>query len=343
MDYSTSLQKTGYRASIPLQPQSLEVSRQAVDAALEGIDLARFRHGTIGLVGIGASLQAALTAASGMRERGLRAFGLCATDLFDPAVMAADAYVAISASGRSRETVHAMELRKDEATIGLSKIPDSPLSAVVGDTIAMATGIDGGPNTTSYTGSLQALGMLADRIAGVSRVDWSALPDLAAALIEQVARPIRQAGQALAGRRAFDFVGAGAAQGNAGEAALLLREAARIPAWAFDTLNYLHGPMESQDHDTALVVFGDGRELKLAQDVAALGCPTVLITGSDAVGDAKCLSVVRVPKLSDGIADAILQILPAQLLVAELSDMAGLTNTAFRYRQTDTKFPSLGG
>jgi glucosamine--fructose-6-phosphate aminotransferase (isomerizing) len=46
---------------------------------------------------------------------------------------------------------------------------------------------------------------------------------------------------------------------------------------------------------------------------------------------------MRVPAESNRIARGILDILPAQLLAAELSDAAGLTDAKFRYPQTDTK------
>jgi glucosamine--fructose-6-phosphate aminotransferase (isomerizing) len=141
----------------------------------------------------------------------------------------------------------------------------------------------------------------------------------------------------LAGRTAIDFVGAGSAFGTAGEAALLVREAARVPTAAHDTLHFLHGPMEPLDGDTGLVVFGGGREVKLARDVAGFGCPTVLVTDREDVAEEPRLTVIRVPARGRGLAAAILQVLPVQLLVASLADAAGLTDRGFRYRQTDTK------
>jgi glucosamine--fructose-6-phosphate aminotransferase (isomerizing) len=48
---------------------------------------------------------------------------------------------------------------------------------------------------------------------------------------------------------------------------------------------------------------------------------------------------VKVPKADNLIAQGILDILTAQLFAAELSDAAGLTDTKFRYRMSDTKVP----
>jgi glutamine---fructose-6-phosphate transaminase (isomerizing) len=47
--------------------------------------------------------------------------------------------------------------------------------------------------------------------------------------------------------------------------------------------------------------------------------------------------VIRVPAETNRIARGILDILPAQLLAAQLSDATGLTDAKFRYPQTDTK------
>jgi glucosamine--fructose-6-phosphate aminotransferase (isomerizing) len=47
--------------------------------------------------------------------------------------------------------------------------------------------------------------------------------------------------------------------------------------------------------------------------------------------------VISVPAHENAAAQGILDILTAQLLAAELSDAAGLTDTKFRYPQRDTK------
>ena len=152
-----------------------------------------------------------------------------------------------------------------------------------------------------------------------------------------VAGPARQAAELLADRVAIDLVGAGAAFATAGEAAILIREAVRVPAAGWDTLNYLHGPMEAMDGRTGLVVFGDGREVRIATDVAGFGCPCVLITSRDDVATTDRLLAIKVPALGNPIADAIVQIIASQVVVAEMQDAAGLTDTRFRYPQSGTK------
>jgi glucosamine--fructose-6-phosphate aminotransferase (isomerizing) len=95
--------------------------------------------------------------------------------------------------------------------------------------------------------------------------------------------------------------------------------------------------LEPNDRDTGVILFGDGREVKLAQDLAAFGIPSVLVTGKTDIADTENLVVIQVPSFAVGIGDAILQAIPAQLLIATLSEELGLPVCEFRYRQTDTK------
>lgn len=326
-----------YRQAIALQPAALKTSLSSIKKALETLDVKPISDGPVALVGIGASLYAAQVASAQMRSQGLRAFPLPGGDLYDASIDAANAYVAFSASGRSEEPARAMELRPNAETYGIAKADGTPISRVVKHMIATESGADSGPNTTSYIGSLLAAALLADKAGTPSNAKWEELPELAASVLATTASQAEKAGRMLAGKKSIDCVGAGCAYGTAGYAALLIREAARVAAQDWDTLNYLHGPMEPNDRDSGVLLFGDAREVKLAQDLAEFGIPTVLVTSKVDVIDAKNLVVIVVPDFSSPIGNAILQALPAQLLTATLSEELGLPVCNFRYRQTDTK------
>jgi glucosamine--fructose-6-phosphate aminotransferase (isomerizing) len=338
MTANTATQRIGYRDAVARQPESLEDVRRSVTAALDSLDLSGFRGGAIGFAGIGASYQAAIAATSFLRTRGVRACAYCSTDLYDALDAAADAFVALSASGQSREIAEVMQLRPKLPRIALCRGSDNPLAQVTGAAIAYNSGADNGASSTGYTGMLLAIGLLADRIlGGPPSADWARLPGAVAETLASTAGLARQAADRLAGRASIDLVGAGAGYATAGEAAMLIREAVRVPAAGWDTLNYLHGPMESQDARTGLMAFGTGREVQIARDVAAFGCPAVLITSRTDLPAAENLTVVSVPASGNAIADAVIEIVAAQQIVAEMQDAAGLTNITFRYRQTDTK------
>ncbi|MBZ9811774.1 MULTISPECIES: SIS domain-containing protein [unclassified Mesorhizobium] len=330
------MKRIGYRQAVARQTESLEIGRRSVAAALEGLDLQAFAGKTIGLAGIGASYQAALAGALYLRASGIRAFAYTPTDLYGCTDVAADAFIALSASGQSREIFDVMHEASASPRLAVCRGSDNPLADLIGAVLATDSGDDNGASSTGYTGTLLGLGMLIDRLAGNS-FDWSRLPGAVTTLLSGAEHVAGQAARLLQGRTSIDIVGANVGFANAGEAAMLIREAVRVPASGWDTLNYLHGPMESQDAATGLIAIGDGREVKIAQDVAGFGCSSVLITRRMDVVSTGRLVVISIPALGNNIADAILEIIAIQLVVGDMQDAAGLTDIVFRYRQTDTK------
>jgi glucosamine--fructose-6-phosphate aminotransferase (isomerizing) len=123
---------------------------------------------------------------------------------------------------------------------------------------------------------------------------------------------------------------------TAGAVALLLREAANLPAAGYDTREYLHGPLEAAGPDRAVLLFGSGREVRLAAELAGYGARVVLVTDGDA--SAPGLHVVRRPAAA-GLAGCVLDILPVQLATAVLAERTGRV-IRLRRMPADTK---LGG
>jgi fructoselysine-6-P-deglycase FrlB-like protein len=143
--------------------------------------------------------------------------------------------------------------------------------------------------------------------------------------------------EVVADARIVDVVAAGVSSATAGEGALLLRESARLHTAAHETRNYLHGPMEPLNPETACVVVGSGREVRLARDTAALGCPTLLLTTDEDVSSDDALTVLRLPRAGSALASAVLEMLPLQLLALAVAGRRGLAVEGFRYQQDDTK------
>ncbi|AMX97788.1 MULTISPECIES: SIS domain-containing protein [Mesorhizobium] len=330
------MKRIGYRPAVARQTESLEIGRRSVASSLDDLDLGAFAGKTIGLAGIGASYQAALAGALYLRASGIKAFAYTPTDLYGRTDAAADAFIALSASGQSREIYDVMREASGAPRLAVCRGSGNPLADLTGAVLATDSGADNGASSTGYTGTLLALGMLIDRLAG-NRFDWTTLSPAAATVLSGAQSAAGQAARLLQGRTSIDIVAAGVGFANAGEAAMLIREAVRVPASGWDTLNYLHGPMESQDAATGLIAIGDGREVKIAQDLAALGCSSVLVTRRSDVAPADRLVVISIPALGNAIADAILEIIAIQLIVGDMQDAAGLTDIVFRYRQTDTK------
>lgn len=326
-----------YRSTIARQPEALADSHAAARDQLAGMDLSILDRPVIGVTGIGASFAAAVVVAAGLQAGGRRAFAIRSVDMAEGRDLC-DSLVGLSHRGRSVETVAALAALPAATRLAITNDPDSPLARAADLHVTLRNGSDATPSSTGYTATLLAAGMAIEAMAG--RADgFAALPALAAEVLAAAGARMARLGALFAHRRAIDCVGAGAAFGTADEASLLIREAARIPTAAYDTRHYLHGPMESMDATTGVVLFGDGREVELARHLERIGCPSLLVTTAD-VAEGELMAVIRLPKAGNLIAQGILDILVPQLLAAELSDAAGLTDTKFRYRMSDTKVPA---
>jgi glucosamine--fructose-6-phosphate aminotransferase (isomerizing) len=102
-----------------------------------------------------------------------------------------------------------------------------------------------------------------------------------------------------------------------------------------DTLQYLHGPIEVAEPGRGCIVFGSGREVRLAEDLASYGMTVLLITEAS-VKRTRNLLVIRVPAMPDALAPVV-QILPVQLLTHRMARDCGLSADGFRHEQNDTK------
>jgi fructoselysine-6-P-deglycase FrlB-like protein len=319
---------------IAAQPAVLARSRETVATGTKAV-AALPAGAVVALVGVGASEHAARSAAVQWRAQGLRAVALPAAEaLLGNAP--ADVYVLISESGRSSETLEAVHALGGARTLAVVNAPTSPLAGLCDEVLDLGSGDDSPVYTTGYTATLQALGQLGDAWTGRS-TDWAPLADAADRVLAEA--PERLAGYAddLERARLVDVVAGSASAATAGEGALVLREAARLHTAAHETHDYLHGPMEPLDGQTACVVVGSGREVRLAGDTAALGCPTLLLTTRSDQVDADRLRALVLPVAPTPLAQTVLEILPVQLLAWTVAQGRGLAVEGFRYTQDDTK------
>jgi fructoselysine-6-P-deglycase FrlB-like protein len=320
---------------IQAQPEALRRSAKAISEGLG--QLPGVAPGqVIALVGIGASEHVARSAAPVWRDAGLRAFAVSASELQHAVRPVADVHVGLSESGRSAETVATLRRCAGSRRVGVTNVADSPLAEVVDDLLCLDSGPDSPVYTTGYTATLQAAGLLGEHWSGTA-TDWSALPDLAATVLADGAEVVERLRDVFDAARLVDVVASGPSSATSGEGALMLRESARLHTAAHETYNYLHGPMEPLDPRTACIVVGDGREVELARDTSALGCPTLLVTERDDIASGGTLTVLRLPQAPSPLARAVLEILPVQLLAWAVAGSRGLAVDGFRYTQADTK------
>jgi glutamine---fructose-6-phosphate transaminase (isomerizing) len=321
-----------WRDAVYRQPANLAAAAEAFADAIAELDLQTLRHGTIVFAGIGASAHALIPAVLALRAAGRRAFALQATELDDSSARElADAFVLVSQSGASTETVAALERIGGVPMVAISARGDSPLAEAAQAWLPLGPEPDTPVATLSYTATLQALGMLCDALLGEAGSVWAALPSLAHDVLEASAARAAERAEAFAEVTAVDAVGGGPGLASARETALLAREALRLPATAMDTREYLHGPLEAVAPGFGAVIFGRERERSLAESMSTFGAEVLLV--GDRNADVPGVALPEVPP----IAAPILQILPAQLLVDEVASRRGLTIGELRRHQDDTK------
>jgi len=326
-----------FREAIFSQADNLEEAASAARGALAEADLAPLKDGVLILTGMGASWHALAPAVLMLRRAGRRAFAVAPDDLgHSPARALADAFVVVSQSGSSAEPIAALEQLDGAFVVAISAAADGPLARAADVWLPLGTLPDTPVATLSYTATLQALGLLCDALLDAdSGAEWDSLPGLVSETLDDC-----DAGaQTTAGRfeavHALDAVGSGASVASAGETALLVREALRIPATGLETRQYLHGPLEAAGPGLGCVLFGSGRELSLASSLTSYGATVALVTDQQGIVAADS-SVFVIPKTRE-LAAPILEILPVQLMATHLAATRGIAIGELHRQQSDTK------
>ncbi|MGZ4342605.1 MAG: SIS domain-containing protein [Solirubrobacteraceae bacterium] len=326
-----------FREAIYRQPENLRAAREAFREAIDGVDIGALCKGTVVLSGIGASASALFPAMVALRAAGRRAFAVSAGELrVDGAARLGDAFVLVSQSGASTETVDALRNIGGAPVVAISAKGDSPLARAADVRLPLGPLPDTPVATLSYTATLQALGMLCYTLLGtIERSVWDRLPELAVGVLERSDSVMESLAERFAQIRALDAVGGGPAHASAAETALLAREGLRLAATGMETREYLHGPLEAVAPGFGAVVFGRERERALAAELASFGAAVALLTdaGTSAADGVEVIDLPEVPWL----AAPVLQILPVQLLVEHTARRRGLTIGELRRQQRDTK------
>lgn len=322
---ATAAQADALEALVPRLEAQLRALRSA--GALSG-------PGPVHL-GIGASLAAAAPAVWHLRSRGITTWRLGAGDTPLPLPTGEHPVIGISQSGRSAETIAALQTVERSLRYGVVNTTPSPLADLAEHRLDLGNLTDSYASTVGYTATVSALSMLAEGWdAGAIDPAWHDLGSAFRHAESSLADSLDRAAESFAGVSSADFVGAGPSTGSAEAGALLFREAARLPSTAMGTRQYLHGSMESAG-DGVHVLFGGDREALVARMLAEAGHRTVLVT-EDELESAERLAVVRLPRSSDA-ARAVFEALVLQGLVQRAAELRGVDIEEFVFHNEDTK------
>ncbi len=236
------------RADIERGPRALS---ELLDAyvtpswPLDALDPAALRGRPVAFVGLGSSLFASMDAAVAFRAGGVGAWAEFASARGTPPSKDL-VLVAVSASGRTREVVDvAKRHRGTSLVVGITNETASPLAATSDIVLPLYAGIEvAGISTLTYRATVVVLALLAGR-SGLdvpTEQDLRLANDRLAALAQDdtVTDRISAAADLLDGAPSIDVIGPAARLGAVSQAALMLREAPRLPASAHETTDWLH-------------------------------------------------------------------------------------------------------
>lgn len=327
------------------QAESLRTAQATLASALAAMDLPPWRDGeTVAAVAMGASSHSAEALVAVLAQAGVRGVNLTASDLelardgFQPA----DHYIVVSESGRSPEPIRAAEHLTPGRRIAITNDPASPLARAVDFVLPTGGFPDSRVYTSGYTATLLAYELLISKQLSSHRVSIPVdVPSLVSRMMADYAGVTDDAAQLLEKVRSIDFVARGVSMASAAEGALVFREAARVHATAYETHQYLHGPMEALGPDSGVIVFGEGRELSMLDSVLDRNVSVLLVTHSPEHDLMRPrhdnLRVIRLPKDLTGFDRAIVEVVLMQLVAAALTANLGLDINEFVFNQADTK------
>jgi glucosamine--fructose-6-phosphate aminotransferase (isomerizing) len=271
--------------------------------------------------GMGSSRFAAMDAATRLRSVGRDAHAELASAAGGSPGGRDVLFTAISASGRTAETLAAVEHHLGSSfVLGLSARGDSPLVRLSDAGIPLT----GGRAETaaiaclSYRATVAALALLAAE--GEPELESGGIDDAAPALAALIAGRdawLAAAADRLDEGRPVHVLGNGARIGGLEQAALMLREGPRIAALPFDTGDWLHAGLYTLfPGDPVLLFTGSPADDEAVATIRARG--GVLVSVGVDRPDADASVPLPAAVLADPVVRALVEPAVAELLAAEL-------------------------
>jgi fructoselysine-6-P-deglycase FrlB-like protein len=327
------------------QPEQLALAYDRLVSDLDRQSIAAWKpEETVGIVAMGASGHSAATLVAVLAAAGQRAVRIVASELelAAPGYQPADHYIIVSESGRSPEPIEAARTLTHGRRTGISNHPDEQISEVLDVSLGLGGFADSGVYTVGYTATIMAYALLADRAGAVPLAeDVARIPQLVGDALATYDTVAAEVGAALAGATSIDIVARGASFATASELALMIREGLRMPATAYETFEYLHGPMESTTAGSVVVLFGDSRELEVPDPLVDAGIRVILVTSADvsaipSAGNPN-LTVVPIDGALSGFVRPIVETVFAQLALAHGIEHKPFPLEKFVYEDLGTK------
>ncbi|MEO8094275.1 MAG: SIS domain-containing protein [Pseudolysinimonas sp.] len=303
------------------------------------------------LTGMGSSFDAALALSSVLARAGRATICVTAAELVHfqlPAIQPGSVVVIVSQSGLSAEAVRLARQLRERGRMTIVSITnglDSELSRLADIALDMGAGTEIGPSTKTFAATMVVLAALDASIGseqhdGLTATLMSAR--LAADRLELALGEPEERAAAVASwwgdRAGLVFVGRGAGLAAAELAALVIKESAHVGAFALESAEFRHGPMEMAGPDLAVAIIDiepvtSHLEEGLAADLKKAGAAVMRIGIGGEEG-----RLNRVDPVGHPLLDAALATAPLLLLAWSLSTRIAASPGAFRVgTKTTTK------
>lgn len=332
----------GYAAGRAAQVDALRTVAAEVPAALAGVG-GLSRSSRLLLTGIGASYAALASPLWQLRAAGVRAFRSDCSDLPGALDGVADLAIAVSQSGRSRETTDVVHRLHSAGvpTLAITNSTDNPLQSVSAGGLRLGGFADSRVSTVGFVATYAALGMLVELVAdGRVSEGWSRLADAVPDVVGAASPTLAAFAARHLATGAVDVVSSAAQATTAEAVALLFREGPLVPASAYGTRAYLHGPMDCAGLGVAHILIGDRREAQLARQ---LGEKTdgVLLVGPGELELGAGQSRVWVPAGLSPVQRSLVEVCVLQELVAQAAEIRGNPIDDIAFTRQDTKIDDV--
>ena len=241
------------------------------------------RPAGVAFTGLGSSRYAALTASSEARRLGIPAWSELASSAAPTPPADGQVLVAISASGRTRETVEAAARYRAGGgrVIAVTNEPASALACDADHVLPLLAGAEGaGIATRTFRATLGVCAMLLRRWADPDWAVGSLRPALARleSVMGGAGAWLPAAVDLFEGRMAVDVLGDDADSALVHQAALMLREAPRQPAVPHDTADWLHTAVYlALPGHRALLFSGSAADAEVVDTIRRRGGETVVV------------------------------------------------------------------
>jgi glutamine---fructose-6-phosphate transaminase (isomerizing) len=203
-------------------------------------------------VGIGASLAALAAPSAFLTARGVPTSRLNAVEAGDRLIRGT--LIALSQSGRSRETVAVMRNARG-AKLAIVNVTDSPMAKAADAVLSLGDLPDSLASTIGFTASAMAASMLCETWMNEAPTPlWLTVGERVGAFLAANESALGAVADLISHSTSIDFVAPHELSGIAEGGALLIREVARKPAAPFETHQYLHGLMEATNPSTLHIV-----------------------------------------------------------------------------------------